>query len=79
VKIDLSAHRSDEFLLLTLRNQIDQDLKVEGERIGLTNVRERLRLIYGLPDLLKTGIVPEKNEYVVTIKIPLKISGNGSI
>ncbi|MBR9997390.1 MAG: histidine kinase [Cyclobacteriaceae bacterium] len=79
VEVKLSASQSDGFLLLVLKNHFDKDLNVRGEGIGLSNVRERLRLMYGMQDLLMTGKDPDKNEYIVTIKIPLNEPEDGSI
>jgi sensor histidine kinase YesM len=75
VEIVLSASLSDDLLLLSLKNQFDPDQQVQGEGIGLKNVRERLRLIYGRHDLLNTRTNPEKNEFVVTVKIPFSNTG----
>ncbi len=71
VEVTLSASQSDDFLYLILKNHFDQDLNVKGEGIGLKNVRERLRLIYGMGDLLDTKTEKDKNEFSVTIKIPV--------
>jgi len=71
VNVSLKCIKSDEYIILILSNRFDQDIKVKGEGIGLKNVRERLRLIYGMSDLLTTYI--ENGEFVAKIKIPLKI------
>lgn len=71
VEVALTGRQLDTYLFLTLKNQYDLDLNVKGEGIGLRNIRERLRLIYGSADLLKTKTDRDKNEFIVTLKIPL--------
>ncbi len=71
VEVTLSGTQTEDFLYLVLRNHYDQDLNIGGEGIGLTNVRERMRLIYGSSDLLQIKTEYEKNEFSVTLKIPL--------
>ncbi len=70
VNVSLKCITSDEFIILNLKNYFDQDVKVKGEGIGLRNVRERLRLIYGRTDLFNTKI--ENGEFNVNIKVPFK-------
>lgn len=71
VEVNLSGIQSEDFLFLVLKNYYDQDLNIRGEGIGLSNVRERLRLIYGMSDLLQIETDNDKNEFTVTLKIPL--------
>jgi sensor histidine kinase YesM len=74
VEVTLSGSHSEDFLYLILKNCFDQDLKVRGEGIGLNNIRERLRLIYGMSDLLRIDTDHEKHEFIVHLKIPLNES-----
>jgi LytS/YehU family sensor histidine kinase len=71
VLVTVTCSRVDDLLVLMVKNHFDRDLKVRGEGIGLRNVRERMKLIYGRTDLLQTETDNEKNEFTVTLRIPL--------
>lgn len=70
--ISVVAGSDNGFLTLITENTLEEEPKKElkGEGVGLKNIQERLRLIYGQPNLLKieTGI----KIFRVILKIPLK-------
>ncbi len=70
VQVILKGYIRDDYLVLSLKNRFDPDQRVVGEGIGLKNVRERLRLIYGEYDLLNTFI--ENDYFTAKIRIPLQ-------
>lgn len=70
-QIDLLCEKENEILKVTISNQYDPNSTLrKREGVGLRNVKERLKLIYDLTDLLST----EKNEnhFIVTLRIPKK-------
>jgi len=72
VDVTLSCSKSDDFVFLVLKNHFDKELNAKGEGIGLQNVRERLKLIYGNSDLLQTKIDKKISQFSVIIRIPIK-------
>ncbi|WP_436515336.1 sensor histidine kinase [Ekhidna sp. To15] len=70
VTIKMKCGTAGEMLELQIINNFDSDsVAVRGEGIGLENVKKRLSLVYGRNDLL--AIKRSKNEFAVTIKIPI--------
>lgn len=61
----------DGMLEIIIKNNYDPDvLSKKGEGIGLRNIRERLQIIYGNPELMKAE--DNKKEFKVTLSIPQK-------
>jgi sensor histidine kinase YesM len=69
VEIKLIAECRDDFLSLSLENDIEDNLPSgKGEGVGLLNIKERLKLIYGRDDLVK--IENNKNKFRIVLYIP---------
>lgn len=59
-------------LVVSISNTFDSNvISKKGEGIGLRNIRDRLKIIYGNPQLLK--IENNRKEFKVTLTIPQKI------
>ncbi len=73
VSIKTTCIRSENgFILITIENEYEPDsVKNRGEGIGLRNIRQRLDLIYGNPELLR--ITDNKTSFKVELIIPQKI------
>ena len=68
--IELSTSLSPGTLLITISNAFDPTFqRFKGEGVGLDNIRNRLRLIYGTTSLLKVEI--KENRFNATLEIPL--------
>jgi two-component system, LytTR family, sensor kinase len=66
----LSTRQEHPWLLISITNTFDPDFhRYRGEGVGLDNIRNRLRLIYGKASLLKVEI--EENTFMVNLEIPL--------
>lgn len=62
---------NDDVLVVTIKNTYDRNvISKKGEGIGLRNIRDRLQIIYGNPNLLK--LEDNKKEFTVTLTIPQK-------
>lgn len=71
VEIRLNAIQGEAGLNLTITNNFDPDaLPARGNGVGLKNIRERLRIIYGGSHLLNVSI--EANTFKVSMEIPEK-------
>jgi two-component system, LytTR family, sensor kinase len=73
VEIHLKCGQIDDNLFLTLTNNFDKEpgkLR-KGEGIGLRNIRNRLRLIYGNENLMK--VYEHNGHFVVSLIIPQTI------
>ncbi|HTX88621.1 MAG TPA: histidine kinase [Bacteroidales bacterium] len=71
VKIVMDSLPCDDCLEVRIVNDFDPEAPPrKGAGIGLKNIRERLRLLYGADDLLKTII--HRNQYEVQIYFPRK-------
>lgn len=69
VTIRLKAETKGNYLIIRIHNNFDPDaVPVRGTGTGLNNVKERLRLVYGRSDLMKT--ISENNSYLVEVQIP---------
>uniref|UniRef100_UPI0032179581 sensor histidine kinase n=1 Tax=uncultured Draconibacterium sp. TaxID=1573823 RepID=UPI0032179581 len=71
--VDVITHVrcSDNLLIVTISNTYDKNVvSKKGEGIGLRNIRDRLKVIYANPHLLK--IENKQNEFTVTLTIPQK-------
>ncbi len=67
--ITLKSYINKEYLIVKITNNYDSDiLSDKGERIGLKNIRSRLRIIYNRDDLLK--INDKNNLFEVTLYFP---------
>lgn len=71
VNIFFKTFRKDKNLVLSLTNTFDpRYTRFKGEGIGLENIRNRLRLIYGNGNLLQ--IRAEDKVFIANLTIPLK-------
>jgi two-component system LytT family sensor kinase len=72
VIIHISVKKEDAFLRINISNNFDKEI-LSGKRkgIGLRNVQERLHLIYGKRDLLKTSI--QGVIFEVEMNIPIQV------
>jgi two-component system, LytTR family, sensor kinase len=70
ITISLSAHRENNYLVVTVRNPFDEETSrpSQGTGFGLRSVQRRLYLLYGRNDLLTTSATG--NIFTTTIKIP---------
>jgi two-component system, LytTR family, sensor kinase len=69
VDIITEASCTGEALVITVSNSYDPGvISKRGEGIGLRNIRERLKIIYGNPGLLK--VKDNKKIFTVTLTIP---------
>lgn len=69
IQIKLECEKRAEHLSIRIKNNYDPEISQnKGEGVGLKNIKERLKLIYGLEGLLSTK--KEKNLFVVEILIP---------
>jgi len=72
-KIDIVTRATchNDILEISITNNYDNySITRKGEGIGLRNIRDRLRIIYGNPMLMK--IEDNKTEFKVTLAIPQK-------
>jgi LytS/YehU family sensor histidine kinase len=70
VELNISASLKDLFMEIKVENNFDGMVSAKsGTGIGLTNIKNRLELIYNRKDLII--INKEKNIFAVTIYIPL--------
>ena len=71
IKIFTNCEMDGNFLQLTISNNFDPEARSKkGAGIGLKNIKERLRLIYGSSELLKTKV--EGNNFIAELTIPQK-------
>lgn len=71
IKIDLSIRKKERILEISISNDFDPGrIALKGAGIGLKNITDRLRLLYGRMDLL--DIKPEGNIFRVHLYIPQK-------
>lgn len=69
IPVKLSTEMGSNMLEIHIENAFDKSFqRFKGEGVGLENVRNRLRLIYGRSDLLVTGI--QDSVFRATLKIP---------
>lgn len=68
--IELSTQIIKNSLLITISNPFDPDFqRFRGEGVGMDNIHNRLRLIYGRTNLLKVEV--NENIFRVDLQIPL--------
>lgn len=71
IKIITTCYRKDNVLILNISNNFDMESHSrKGAGIGLKNIKERLKLIYGSYDLLKTQT--ESSIFIAELSIPQK-------
>lgn len=69
VTISLTCSQKSSNLLLTISNSFDPEAIIpDGTGIGLSNIRQRLKLHYGDSNLLSTKVAG--NQFVVNLTIP---------
>lgn len=69
IEINLDCEFEDDFLIINISNNFDDELvSSKSSGIGLTNIRQRLNLIYKRNDLLET--IAENNLFKVRLLIP---------
>ena len=67
--ITTSCRFENGHIWITIENEYEPDsVKRKGEGIGLRNIRQRLELIYGSPDLIR--VADQKNSFKVELIIP---------
>jgi LytS/YehU family sensor histidine kinase len=70
VTLNLSAKIKNDFMEITVENNFDGNISGKsGTGIGLTNIKNRLELIYNRHDLLE--IKKDNHQFVVKLYIPL--------
>jgi two-component system LytT family sensor kinase len=75
VNVFLTVNENLQGIEVEIKNNIEGQSSVTGEKIGLKNIKERLTLLYNRTDLFNTIIT--ENEFIVKITIPSqKESGN---
>ncbi|MGD9928678.1 MAG: sensor histidine kinase [Mangrovibacterium sp.] len=71
VSIRVSCRPEQAYFHLTIENDYDpESVKSKGEGIGLRNIRQRLELIYGNPNLIR--ITDNRTSYKVELMLPKK-------
>jgi len=71
INIFTSCKMNGNMLQIIISNNFDPDaISKKGSGIGLKNIKERLKLIYGSSELLKTKI--EDNLFIAELLIPQK-------
>ncbi len=71
VKIVIACRPEKGFIHIRIENDYDAgSVKNKGEGIGLRNIRQRLELIYGNPNLLR--VTDNKTSFIVEIMLPQK-------
>ncbi len=71
VTISMRCKSEPNYFLITIENEYDRlSKKSKGEGIGLKNIRQRLELIYGNPNLLR--ITDLKTSFRVELMLPQK-------
>ena len=69
VEINVSSHLEEEVLILTVSNSFEKEGSIKkGERIGLKNVEERLRLLY--ENRSSIAVNTDSTIFKVTLAIP---------
>ena len=69
VDVLTKCFRKGEFLVITIQNNFDPNvISKKGEGIGLRNIRDRLKIIYENPGLIK--IDNTNGNFTVTLSIP---------
>ena len=71
IRIFTSCKMNGNFLELTITNNFDPDaVSRKGAGIGFKNIKDRLKLIYGSSELLKTRI--KEGVFIAELTIPIK-------
>ncbi|MCW0482624.1 sensor histidine kinase [Gaoshiqia sediminis] len=71
VSIRVSCRPEQAYFHLTIENDYDpESVKNKGEGIGLRNIRQRLELIYGNPNLIR--VTDDRTSYKVELMLPKK-------
>lgn len=71
VRLDTLFSQENDCLVVRVKNNYDSTAAMKkGKGIGLNNVRSRLELIYGIPDLVT--IERDKSTFCVKLEIPAK-------
>lgn len=72
VQIQMSSSLSEHTIILSVSNGFDKLVRFRGEGVGLQNVRNRLRLIYGNGQLLH---LQEKNQvFTASLRLPAEMA-----
>jgi LytS/YehU family sensor histidine kinase len=75
VKISFRTQVMENEVNLIVTNNFDKEFaRIKNEGVGLENVRNRLRLLYGNGNLL--SVKTENDLFVATIRLPLKFIAN---
>lgn len=71
IKIKLNCSVKDDYVRLSLENDYEDDIaQTKGEKIGLKNIKERLKLIYNQDNLLT--VEKSNNIFKVNLFIPIQ-------
>ncbi|MCX7874775.1 MAG: histidine kinase [Melioribacteraceae bacterium] len=69
VTIKLSCHKENNFIKISVENDFDnKSISKKGAGIGLKNIYNRMKLIYGQENLVE--VIKEKSKFIVNIYIP---------
>ncbi|MEO1051765.1 MAG: histidine kinase [Bacteroidota bacterium] len=69
VKVELKCHQDENGLKLEVINDYDPEAAPKrGKGLGLKNIRERLRIMYGTDELMK--LRRENNQFIVELYVP---------
>jgi len=67
--ITISAHKEHNYVKLIIANNFDpESVGSRGEGIGLSNIKERMKILYGTTELVQINKV--KNVFTVTLYFP---------
>lgn len=67
--IIVTAQKEHSFMKFSISNNYDSDsIASKGQGIGLSNIKERMNLLYGTTELVK--IKNDNNNFTVTIFFP---------
>ena len=69
VTIKLSCKKENDFLKIALENNFEGESHKKGAGVGIRNIKERLRLIYGRDNLVE--VKKEEGNFSVNIFIPI--------
>ncbi|MGM0650544.1 MAG: sensor histidine kinase, partial [Bacteroidota bacterium] len=77
IRVKTQVSCSSGNLHIRIENNFDADAPVrKGEGIGISSVRKRLELLYGVPDLLMVNKTEDR--FIVDLYIPNKLSYENS-
>ncbi|MEZ5458367.1 MAG: hypothetical protein R3E65_03230 [Steroidobacteraceae bacterium] len=67
--VRVTGERHHDLITIVVRNPLPSGVVTrDGNRVALSNIRERLELLYGVRATIKAGRFDE--EYIVTLRFP---------